>query len=388
MLWVVTSCRLVLATTFLVSGFVKAVDPMGMCYKLNAYVEHWGGHLSDDSLILRAVSVSLSALEFVLGIYLLLGIRKRFTSVFVCVFMWLMTATTVYLYAFNPVPDCGCFGSAFTLTNGQTLAKNIVLLAASMVVMWRHRYVLRLISERNQWITSMYSWVYIILLNLYSIHYLPVVDFTDFKVGTDLRAAYYEPAADTPVMLMGFECATADGRSFTDSLLAERGEVFLLTLPDINTADDGCNDRINDIYDACCDSGLSFYALTSYGMDSVAISSWIDRTGAAYPILMADGDMLKAMVRSNPGLMMLKDAKIAGKWSRNELPDSEGREWKDGYKGWGAHLSLLKLVMWFILPLVLITLIDRVWIGTKFYKHHIFRKHLKLEENEKENCSR
>ena len=87
--------------------------------------------------------------------------------------------------------DCGCFGTALTLTNGQTLAKNIVLLTCAAILYKREHYLLRLISERNQWIVSLYSAAYIILLSIYSFHYLPVVDFTDFKEGTDLRNAYY-----------------------------------------------------------------------------------------------------------------------------------------------------------------------------------------------------
>lgn len=362
---------------------------MGMYHKLNAYFAHWGHPFGEDSLTLLAMAVVLSTVEFVLGIYLFLGIRRRFTAITVTLLMTAMTALTVYVYVYDPVPDCGCFGAAFTLTNGETLAKNIVLTAASIVVLYHRRYVLRLVLERNQWITSMYAWIYIMLLNLFAIHYLPPIDFTSFEKGTDMRAAYYNPDASTPAALLNFTLATPEGELLTDSILNREGITLLLTLPDIATADDGSADRINDLYDACRDSSYAFFAVASYNADSAALSSWVDKTGAAYPILLADADQLKAMVRANPGLMAIRNGVIKGKWSNNNLPSPEGNEdTMDDPSVWATHLSLLKLVGWFIFPLLLVIFIDRAWVGSKFYRHYIFKKRLKQEENEKENRSR
>ncbi len=353
---------------------------MGMYYKANAYLSHWGINMGDASLAVQAFVVILAAVEFMLGMHLLLGMRKRFATTTALVFMVVMTLATVYVYVYDPVPDCGCFGAAFTLTNGQTLVKNIVLLVAATIVMWRRDYLLRLISERNQWITSMYSWVYILLLSFYSFHYLPLTDFTPFKVGTDLRKAYYHADAATSAALVGFDCSK-NGESLTDSLLQARGITFLLTLPDIAHADDGCNDRINDIYDACKDAGYHFYGVVAYGVDSAAVSAWIDRTGAIYPFLQADADQLRAMVRSNPGLFLINNGVIAAKWSNNDLPHFDGKgEWVEHDSGVLENLSLLKLVLWFIIPLTVIILTDRLWIGRKFYLHNNYRKRLNLKE--------
>ncbi len=376
-LWAVTLCRLLLAATFIVSGFVKAADPMGMFYKLNAYFTHWGMPFADNSLPLTVAVVLLSTLEFILGIYLLLGIRRHFTTTVTLLFMAGMTLFTAYIYAYNPVADCGCFGEALTLTNKQTLAKNIVLTAAATVVMLRKRYLLRLITERNQWITSLFSWVYIVLLNLYSLQYLPAIDFTPFKTGTDMRAAYYEPGENTAAALIGFDCATASGESMTDSILMNRGYTFLMTMPDIALADDGCNDRIKDLFDAFRVSSYAFYAMTAYATTEDDINKWTDRTGAAYPFLYADTDQIKAMVRSNPGLMLVKDGKILKKWSKNDLPELDGNgKWVKTTTGLFEHFSLFRVMLWFIVPLILITLLDRLWIGSKYYKHYIFKKRL------------
>ncbi len=378
-----TLSRLLLAATLLVSGFVKAIDPMGMFYKLNAYFGAWGMPFSDDSLILRSGVITLATIEFILGIYLLLGMRRRFTSVAICIFMSAMTVVSAYIYLYNPVADCGCFGEAVTLTHGETLGKNVVLLGASLIVFSRRRYLFRIISERNQWLTSLYSWVYIVALSLYSFHYLPVVEFTAFKEGADLRRAYWEPDEATPVALINFNLE-ADGTPITDSLLDVEGPTFLLVMPDVATADDGCNDRINDIHDACLDANYGFYGVVTYEADTAAVTTWCDRTGAVYPILRADLDQLRSMVRSNPGLLLLRNGKIEKKWSNNDLPRLDGEEgWRSAKKDFFGENPLLKLTLWFFVPLLIVIFADRIWIGSKFYKHHKFKKRLKTKNMRK-----
>lgn len=352
---------------------------MGMFYKANAYLAHYHMAQPDNAVLLKAAVVTLSVVEFMLGLYLLLGIRRRLTAIGVTVFMSLMTAVTVYVAVAHPVADCGCFGAALTLTDGQTLGKNIVLLAAALVVLKGRRYLPRLISERNQWITSLYALAYIVLLALYALHYLPPMDFTPYHRGADMRAAFYQPTAETPAALVSSYFETEEGDDATDRLLQYEGYTFLLTLPAPALADDGCNDRINDLYDDCLDAKHPFYAVVSDGASEEDIRLWKDRTGAAYPLLKTDVDQLKTMVRSNPGLLLLKDGVILGKWSNNDLPELRQAlatpPVAPTYSAWRS--PLLTLVLWFILPLLVIIIADGVWIGSKFYKHYTFRKHLK-----------
>ena len=390
--WIVNLCRLFLAMTFLFSGFVKAVDPLGMVYKLNAYFEHWGVLFKENSLILKYSVVFMAAIEFILGIYLLLGIRKKFTSALTLVFMIAMTMLTVYIYAYNPVSDCGCFGEAVTLTNTETLVKNIVLLSAAIVVACFPLYMKRLISERNQWLTSIFSWIYIITLSLYSFHYLPVIDFMPFKGGTAIRAAWNgELGEETPKDLLNLSLYTADNTTdVTEQVLNDTSYTFLLTMPQVDIADDGCNDRINDIFDECADRNYKFYAVVADHSTEQVINDWIDRTGAAYPFLKCDAVLIKAMVRSNPGLMLIKDGVIINKWSNNNLPVlTEDKNWNQLNDKKAVRSSFIKLLLWFIIPLAVIITLDGIWIGEKYFKHYIFKRTLKKSfDHEKENCSR
>lgn len=96
--WLVRLCIILLAGTFLFSGFVKAVDPMGMCIKLNAYLAHFDLHFDDNSLLLQFSAIALATTETMLGMNLLLGIRRRLTTLAIAVFMVMMTALTIYIY--------------------------------------------------------------------------------------------------------------------------------------------------------------------------------------------------------------------------------------------------------------------------------------------------
>lgn len=385
-------CRLLLGAIFVFSGFVKAVDPIGMVYKLNAYLAYWGIALEDSSLLLKFCAVALATFEFVLGVYIILGIRRRFTAFCTILFMTIMTGLTTYVYVFNPVADCGCFGDALQLSNGATLLKNIVLLISSVFVLLYWRYMRRLISERNQWLTSIYSWGYIIVLSLYSLHYLPVLDFTAYKKGVDIRAAWMgDTIGNVPDELVSLSFFSVDTQEdMTESVLTDTNYTFLLTLPKVSTADDGCNDLINDLHDECLDRGYHFMGVVGDQTDSLSLNAWIDRTGAAYDFFMCDAIQLKAMVRSNPGLLLIKEGVLLQKWSNNDLPvlDDSLLLRQCSLDELKMNSPLVRLVLWFLVPLFVVIMLDGIWIGRKYYKHYIFKKSLKQNEHEKENCSR
>ena len=136
--------------TFVFSGYVKAIDPLGSQYKFQDYLDALSLGDSVPSWLLLVAAVLLAAFEFSLGICMLLAIRRKLSAFLSLLFMSVMTPLTVWVFLADPVQDCGCFGDAVVLTNGQTLAKNIVLLACAIVVCrWPYKMV-RFISSDNQ----------------------------------------------------------------------------------------------------------------------------------------------------------------------------------------------------------------------------------------------
>lgn len=439
--WItVNLCRLVVAVTFIVSGFVKAVDPTGSLYKFQDYAAAFecSGFLPD--WLLLGMAILLSIIEFCLGVYLFFGIRRKMTTVFLTLFMCLVTPLTFYLAVANPIVDCGCFGDAFQLTNWQTFYKNVILLFAVIVVLTQRRLMTRFISERNQWMISMYSIFFIWFLASWCLYRLPVLDFRPYHIGANLIDAMSIPEdaepseyettfileknglkkeftlenypdsswtyvdSKTRLVKAGYEPLIHDfslvswetGEDLTEQILNDKNYTFLLVAPRLSAADDGCMDLINEVYDYCRQYNYSFYGLTASGDDE--IRQWQEKTGAEYPFCLSDEITLKTMIRSNPGLMLLKDATVINKWSHNNLPDEKALCKSLDYLSIGklnvdsATMRFLKLILWYCIPLLLLTFADRIWVGSKMYKRLKHRNHLlnqlKVNENEKENCSR
>ena len=363
----VNIARLILAVAFILSGFVKAVDPLGTQYKIQDYLVAMGlGRLIPDFMTLSA-SVLLSTLEFILGICLLFAIRRRMVSKIVLVLMAAMTLLTLWLALTDPISDCGCFGDALVLTNWQTFWKNIVLLTAAVIV-WRYPLLMpRLIGETNQWIVMNYSGVFILLVIAgRSLYTLPQFDFRPYHVGTNLRQGWQRmmEGEDSPYAEFFMELAD-EGEDITEDVLNREGYTFLLVSPHLEQADDSQLDALNQIYEYSLDNGYPFYCLTA--STEKGINHWRNITGAEYPFCNTDDITLKTIIRSNPGLLLLKDGVIIRKWSHNNLPDEQDLTGELETSELGQLPSdtvatkILWILTWFVLPLVLLTLADRLW---------------------------
>ena len=363
----VNIARLILAVAFILSGFVKAVDPLGTQYKIQDYLVAMGlGRLIPDFITLSA-SVLLSTLEFILGICLLFAIRRRMVSKIVLVLMTAMTLLTLWLALTDPISDCGCFGDALVLTNWQTFWKNIVLLTAAVIV-WRYPLLMpRLIGEANQWIVMNYSGVFILLVIAgRSLYTLPQFDFRPYHVGTNLRQGWQRmmEGEDSPYAEFFMEL-TDEGEDITEDVLNREGYTFLLVSPHLEQADDSQLDALNQIYEYSLDNGYPFYCLTA--STEKGINHWRNITGAEYPFCNTDDITLKTIIRSNPGLLLLKDGVIIRKWSHNNLPDEQDLTGELETSELGQLPSdtvatkILWILTWFVLPLVLLTLADRLW---------------------------
>ena len=370
----VNIARLLLALTFILSGFVKAVDPLGTQYKIHDYLAAIGLASLVPDFGTLASSVILSATEFLLGICLLFAIRRRLVSKILVVLMMVMTLLTLWLAIDDPVTDCGCFGDALVLTNWQTFWKNVVLLAAALIV-WRYPLDMpRLISESNQWIVMNYSAFFILVIIAgRSLYTLPQFDFRPYHVGTNLREGWQRmmEGEDSPYTEFFIE-STDEGEDITEAVLGSQGYTFLLVAPHLENANDSQFDRLNSIYEYCLENGYQFYCLTA--STQRGIGRWQDITGAEYPFCNTDETTLKTVIRSNPGLLLLNDGVIIRKWSHNTLPSDE--ELGDRLEGSplgrlpndNAAEKILWILTWFVLPLVLLTIADRLWAWSKWLR--------------------
>ena len=355
--------RTVVGLTFILSGLVKAIDPLGTQYKIQDYLAAIPPSLSLPDMLTLLMSVSLSMVEFTLGAFMMTAISRRVTARLTLLFMVVMTAVTVWIYIADPVKDCGCFGDALTLTNLETLLKNIVLLALAALVAWRPTHIGRLMSRSNQMLLGQMLMVTPVALSFWCLYDLPLIDFRPYHIGADIKAGMEIPeGAEQPVFdttfimekdgerreftldnypdstwtfvdsktvtvkegyvppIHDFSITAADGEDITDMVLGREGYTFLLISPDLDKADDQNFGDIDQIYEFCQDNSIPFYCLTASTEKSQ--QHWQNITGAEYLFCMTDATTLKTMIRSNPGLMLLEKGVVRGKWSHNRLPET------------------------------------------------------------------
>ena len=413
----VNVCRFVLAATFIFSGYVKAIDPLGTLYKLKDYAAAMSlnGLLPDWALV--GVAIALGALEFALGVFMLFAVRRHVVSRITLAFMAAMTVLTLWIFVADPVKDCGCFGDALKLTNGETLLKNIVLIACAALVAWRPVDMARFISRSNQWIVRYYTVAYIVITSVYCLYTLPIFDFRPYHVGMNIKQGMEipegaeQPEFESTFLLRkngetreftldnypdstweyvdtrtvqtkkGYEPPIHDfaltscdtGEDITEQVLTKKGYTFLLVSPRLAVADDSNFGDIDQIYEYAEENGADFYCVTASANDE--IERWRDLTGAEYHFCNADETTLKTMIRSNPGLMLLKDGTIIGKWSHNALPQTDdltaplqqltiGKTQNDS-----TTERLLIVLLTFFLPLSALTLADRLWAWSKWIRN-------------------
>lgn len=355
--------RTVVGLTFILSGLVKAIDPLGTQYKIQDYLAAIPPSLSLPDMLTLLMSISLSMAEFTLGAFMLTAICRRVTARLTLLFMVVMTAVTVWIYIADPVKDCGCFGDALTLTNLETLLKNIVLLALAALVAWRPTHIGRLMSRSNQMLLGQMLMLTPVALSFWCLYDLPLIDFRPYHIGADIKAGMEIPeGAEQPVFdttfimekdgerreftldnypdstwtfvdsktvtvkegyvppIHDFSITAADGEDITDMVLGREGYTFLLISPDLDKADDQNFGDIDQIYEFCQDNSIPFYCLTASTEKSQ--QHWQNITGAEYPFCTTDATTLKTMIRSNPGLMLLEKGVVRGKWSHNRLPET------------------------------------------------------------------
>ena len=413
----VNVCRFVLAATFIFSGYVKAIDPLGTLYKLKDYAAAMSLNDLLPDWVLVGIAIALGALEFALGVFMLFAVRRHVVSRITLAFMAAMTALTLWIFVADPVKDCGCFGDALKLTNGETLLKNIVLIACAVLVAWRPVDMARFISRSNQWIVRYYTVAYIVITSVYCLYTLPIFDFRPYHVGMNIKQGMEipegaeQPEFESTFLLRkngetreftldnypdstweyvdtrtvqtkkGYEPPIHDfaltscdtGEDITEQVLTKKGYTFLLVSPRLAVADDSNFGDIDQIYEYAEENGIDFYCVTASANDE--IERWRDLTGAEYQFCNADETTLKTMIRSNPGLMLLKDGTIIGKWSHNALPQTDdltaplhrltiGKAQNDS-----TTERLLIVLLTFFLPLSALTLADRLWAWSKWIRN-------------------
>ena len=356
----VECCRILVGFTFIFSGVMKAIDPVGGAIKMGEYLAAFG--LNYFLWMENILSFNLASIEFTLGICLLLAVYRKVTTFCVLLFMCFMAPLTLYLAIFNPVSDCGCFGDAIILSNWATFFKNVPLLIASVITYIYHKRLTSCYTYKAYWFVGLFAYFFCMAFCYQNHTRLPIIDFRPYKVGLNISKLmeipedaprdeflliYEKEGVQKEFMLEeapfdddtwtyvdkklvkegfmpavnSFELYNKNQDNIADAILTHPQLTFLLIMPKIKEANDIHIDNINNVYDNAVETRLPFYGVTSSLEED--IDEWRENTGADYPFLTADDVLLKTMIRSNPGLIAIKNGTILAKWHHNDIPGED-----------------------------------------------------------------
>ncbi len=346
------------ALVFVFSGFVKCVDPTGTAIKMEEYFTAFGM----DSLIPLSMTLALvmCGAELLIGVSLLLNLRVIWGIWGALALMVFYTPLTLWLALTDKVTDCGCFGDAIKLTNWQTFLKNVVLDLFVLILLLGRKQIRSGLKITYQVAGIAAFAVFVAVFEWYNVSHLPVIDFMPYKKGTHipsrmiipdgalqprhkitfiyekngrrkrfssenlpdstwifvdrkdrlLRKGYEPPIHD-------FSIITPDNQDVTTQILEYPDSVYLLVISSIEKTNTKYFEQINRIAQSAWSQGYDFYALTSSLPEEHEI--FRERVKASYPIYMMDETTLKTMIRSNPGLLLIKEGTVLGKWHFRDL---------------------------------------------------------------------
>lgn len=190
--------RFIIAVIFIASGFVKAVDLVGFSFKMEEYFSPSVFNMPFLEKFALLFSIIVVVLELFLGFLLLLKLKLKFTLsalISLCIFFGFLTFYSAY---FNVVTDCGCFGDAIKFTPWESFVKDVVLLVGLIIlfVLYRKEFNKKDVyggndkPENNKLksiVLGILSLGMIVIMAIGIINE-PIIDFRDYKIGTDLKA--------------------------------------------------------------------------------------------------------------------------------------------------------------------------------------------------------
>lgn len=411
--------QIIVGATFVFSGLMKGIDPFGTALKINEYANVIG--ISLPEWLAMTFSVGLNVFEALLGFALVLGLVPRLTGMLSLIFISFMTLVTLFIYIYNPVADCGCFGDAVILSNSATFWKNIVLLVLVLALWLKRSRWVRMLDDNWDTALLIITTILLIHFNIYPIKYLPVIDFRPYKIGSDLMELthtggnegvyeyYFVYEKDGVEKTYGidqiaeldstwtfvrdeiitiqeavrpagadFVLVREDGSNAIESLAYPEGKALLLISPDLTRVKPRMLERV-----------LTWQERTGHPVSLLignAGNIWDNPKYAPYQdefaeVLSLDKSTAETVIRSNPGLVSIEGGMIKNKLSGKELlkriddqnfkdnPYQLPSNWKI-VKRWISSFGVLAL---YLIVLMLLGLL-----------HHLHLKKLRGKWEEKE----
>lgn len=371
-LWILWPARIFVGLLFIFSGLIKANDPLGFSYKLIEYFEVF--HITFLDSLAVTIAIVLCALEMILGFALLIGVRAANVAWGLLLLITFFAFLTFYSAFFKVVQTCGCFGDAIPLTPWQSFSKDLVLLLLILIIFFSRRGIASLFSYQTGMKLLWFSVIISIGVGVYTYNFSPVIDFLPYKIGANLpdemktppgalpdefeltyhlknkktgetremtntdyiktniwKDANWEVKGDPESRLVkkGFtpkirDLAIQDAQrnDYTQEILANPFYNLIIVAYDLNATDEAGINRIN---------ALALNLIEHYNTRVILLTANNANDAQAFSkahhlvgeIFYADEVPLKSMVRSNPGVLLMKNGTVINKWHYHSLPTYE-----------------------------------------------------------------
>lgn len=355
--------RIFVGILFIISGFIKLNDPLGFSYKLQEYFSAEVLNLPFLEPYALAISVFVVVFEVVLGVFLLIGYKPKFTLWSLLLMIVFFTFLTFYSAYFDKVKDCGCFGDALKLTPWESFTKDVVLLALILIIFFGRKYISPFF---NPIVTNSIAALSLILSLAFGYHvlmHLPSIDFRAYKIGDNLLENMSTPpdaqkavqeftwtfdvdgeqqtivtdgsypnvkgtyvGVETRIVEEGFQPSILDfsiesqDEDFTEYYLnAER--LLMLVSYNLETAEKEGLLKLKAISDEALQKGYTVIGLSASGDD---VKNRIKQEyDLRFEFFICDEKALKTVVRSNPGALQLEKGTVQQKVHWNDIENLE-----------------------------------------------------------------
>ena len=360
----VTIARIIVGVLFIFSGLVKAIDPLGLTYKMQEFFEVWArdgyavtlmNWLYAQSFIFSIIIISI---EVVLGVALLVGFKKKLVLAFLLILMIFFTFLTSYVLFSGKIATCGCFGDCIPLTPIQTFTKDILLLLLIIFLLFKQQYITSLSQNIIPFALVLLSIIGVIILQLHVIKHLPLKDCLPFKIGNDLLKLRQMPADAIPdkfdynfvyqkdginkdfttsqlpdsswtfverkqILLQkgknnvprinDFSLTDSTGADVTEDLLGQNAAYYLFFIKDFDNSPAMWIEDFKAFLQKAKQKNLSVYIVTADKERAIHLFNKLNNFDL--PIFTCDATAIKTAARANPTLFFMQKAVVQNKYS-------------------------------------------------------------------------
>ena len=361
MKYIVSISRFLVGVAFILSGLIKLNDPLGFSYKLEEYFSAEVLNIPFLEPYALAFSLFVVTFEVVLGVFLLLGFKPKFTVWSLIAMIIFFTFLTFYSAYFDKVKDCGCFGDAIKLSPWGSFTKDLIFLVFLIPLYFGMKYIKPLFNNKVQWSLAILSVLICACFGNYVLNHLPAKDFRAYRVGANITEGMSTPEdAPTPVIdyhwtfivdgeeqvittrgsypevngeflnvetktieegyepaIYDFAIESIDG-DYTEEFLSKENVVMIVSYSLEKLTSEGAR-AIKEISDEATLSGYTVIGLSASG--KVAKEKLKRDYGVSIPFFLCDEKALKTVVRSNPGVLVLDKGTVMQKAHWNDIDE-------------------------------------------------------------------